>query len=84
MGKTETKTEGKKLSWGRAYGAMVQGKRITKESWGNKEVFLFLDTPKFSIEGIPAKSVYIKSSNGKISPFELNSKLAAANDYIVL
>ncbi|RGY64514.1 DUF2829 domain-containing protein [Fusobacterium ulcerans] len=77
----------KLLSWEQAKRLLKLGKKVTRQKWKDKNVFLFMGRPVFGVRIGKAKSmpwIFIKDSRNLVSPYEWTLRRTNARDYILL
>ncbi|MCD7979627.1 MAG: DUF2829 domain-containing protein [Fusobacterium sp.] len=77
----------KLLSWEQAKRLLKAGKKITRQKWKDKNVFLFMAKPVFGERIGKTKSmpwIFIKDSRNLVSPYEWTLRRTNARDYILL
>lgn len=88
-----------KVSYSIALEAIQQGKKVAREGWNGKRMFLFLvkgDCVKKSINesyGMPSKpesfldvcdAIYMKTADDKLIPWLCSQADALSNDWVIL
>lgn len=77
----------KLLSWEQAKRLLKLGKKVTRQKWKDRNVFLFQAQPIFAERIGKTKSmpwIFIKDSRNLISPYEWTLRRTNARDYILL
>ncbi|BBA51882.1 hypothetical protein FV113G1_22320 [Fusobacterium varium] len=77
----------KLLSWEQTKRLLKAGKKVTRQKWKDRNVFLFQAQPVFGERIGKAKSmpwIFIKDSRNLVSPYELTLRRINARDYILL
>lgn len=77
----------KLLSWEQAKRLLKAGKKVTRQKWKDRNVFLFQAQPVFGERIGKTKSmpwIFIKDSRNLVSPYEWTLRRTNARDYILL